>query len=234
MVIQHLTFIQLLNRGQAVRLCYDATSHHTQEVGIGDMQMNRPASPLGARPAHSLGPTLRRLRKQNGLSLKALAERAGCSESMLSKIETGHANPSLTTLHRIVAGLGISMAALFEAQASATDIVFKQGTRPMLEIDSRRGKSISLEQLIPNGSEHLLQANIHIVHPSGASEGEISHEGEEAGYVLEGEVELVVNGRSYHLEPGDFFVFPSHLPHGYRNAGTKTARILWVNTPVTF
>lgn len=199
------------------------------------MQSERqPAPPCSTRSKNSLGPTLRRLRKQNRLSLKALADHADCSESMLSKIETGHANPSLATLHRIVAALGTSMAALFEAQDSSAGIVFKHGTRPTLEIDSTRGKSISLEQLIPDGSEHLVQANIHIVHPSGASEGEISHEGEEAGFVLEGQIELTVNGQVYHLAPGDFFVFPSHLAHGYRNQGTAIARILWVNTPATF
>ncbi|MGL6021122.1 MAG: cupin domain-containing protein [Gibbsiella quercinecans] len=67
-----------------------------------------------------------------------------------------------------------------------------------------------------------------------ASDGQIEHHGEEMGYVLEGELELHLGEDIWHLEPGDSFYFPSHVPHGYRNPGTVVARVLWVNTPVTF
>ena len=55
----------------------------------------------------------------------------------------------------------------------------------------------------------------------------IQHEGEEFGYVLEGEIELNVAGRPYRLNKGDTFHFRSERAHSYRNVGRKKARVLW-------
>jgi quercetin dioxygenase-like cupin family protein len=72
------------------------------------------------------------------------------------------------------------------------------------------------------------------VEPGGASDGKISHEGEELGYVIEGHLELTVDDHHAILGPGDSFFFSSQRPHGYRNAGNTTVKIIWVNSPPTF
>ena len=54
------------------------------------------------------------------------------------------------------------------------------------------------------------------------------------GYVLQGELELQVNGQFFDLKEGDSFYFRSDLPHGYKNPGSKVARVIWINTPPTF
>lgn len=200
------------------------------------MQDVREAPATAAKPGPDavLGRRLRRIRRHAGLSLRELGRRVGCSESLLSKVETGHANPSLTMLHRIVAALDISVAALFGDEADDDQVVYRRGQRPRISVDSTRAENIVLERLIPDTGSHLLQANVHIVRPHGGSRGEITHEGEEVGYVLDGTIELTVGGRIYRLTAGDSFVFRSEVPHGYRNLGDTTARILWVNTPTTF
>ncbi|MEL6337206.1 MAG: cupin domain-containing protein, partial [Pseudomonadota bacterium] len=73
-----------------------------------------------------------------------------------------------------------------------------------------------------------------IVAAGGRSDGVISHLGEEVGFLLEGELELEVDGQRYQLRPGDSFYFSSDRPHGYRNLSSTEARVLWVNTPPTF
>ncbi|MCY1246279.1 HTH-type transcriptional regulator PuuR [compost metagenome] len=80
----------------------------------------------------------------------------------------------------------------------------------------------------------LLQANIHVVWPGGSSDGQIEHQGEEVGYVIEGQLELMLGDDVYLIGPGDAFTFSSQVPHGYRNAGDVVAKILWVNSPATF
>ena len=106
--------------------------------------------------------------------------------------------------------------------------------RPVLVTDSlRTGKGIQMERLIPYSREHLLQGNIHLIAPGGGSEP-ISHAGEESGYVLEGEIELVIDGKKMRAKSGDSFHFRSELPHAYRNVGRKPACVLWINTPPTF
>lgn len=54
------------------------------------------------------------------------------------------------------------------------------------------------------------------------------------GYVLEGEIALNLGEQTWTLSAGDSFYFPSNVPHGYRNTGATVAKVLWVNTPVTF
>ena len=184
--------------------------------------------------AQSLGARLRHRRKLLGLTLSAVAKSAGCSESMISKIETDSVSPSLTMLRRVATALDTNVAKLF-AEAASEGIVSRRGERPRIDTDSlRRGDAISLERLIPYQEGTLLQANIHIIGPGGQSDGLITHIGEEMGYLLEGALELTVDGRQYLLNPGDSFHFASDLPHGYRNPGPVEARVLWVNTPPTF
>jgi transcriptional regulator with XRE-family HTH domain len=189
-------------------------------------------SPAAPQAAH-VGATLRARRRAMALTLDQVATRAGCSESMLCKIETGKVNPSITLLRRLAEALSVNIAALFDDQGPS-DIVQRAGTRPRLGADPARGGGNTLERLVPHGPGVALQADIHTIAVGAASDGLISHAGEEMGYVLDGTVELLVEDRRWRLEPGDSFHFRSERPHGYRNVGTVPARILWVNTPPTF
>jgi transcriptional regulator with XRE-family HTH domain len=187
----------------------------------------------GKQPA-AIGIRLRHARMVRGMTLKVLADEAECSESMLSKIENDKAAPSFGTLHRIATALGTNISELYAAPNIGERIVSHASERPVLVTDNlRTGKGIELERLIPYSREHLLQGNIHRIEPGGGSEA-IVHAGEEIGYVLEGEIELVIDGRKHRAEAGASFHFRSELPHSYRNVGAKIARVLWISTPPTF
>jgi len=178
-----------------------------------------------------MGNRLKELRKRRGLRLNAVAEMAGCSESMLSKIENNKGNPSLNLLHRIAEALGVSISNLF-VEEEDEPVVRRAGERPIITVSGRQG--ISIEALISNRTDTVLQAHIHIVAPGGCSHRAISHEGEEVGYLLEGELELEVDGQVHQLAAGDAFYFRSEREHRYRNPGATEARVLWINTPPTF
>lgn len=182
-----------------------------------------------------LGTRLKLSRQTRGLTLKALAAAANCSESLLSKVENGKVSPSLPMLHRLVEVLGTNIGWMFEESDGEEGIVFRTGTRPLIALDPlRRGEGISLERVIPYSPGHLLQCNIHHIEAGGESAGPIQHAGEEVGYVLEGSIELMVGEKTFRLSPGDSFVFDSEVPHWYRNVGNERASIFWVNTPATF
>ena len=138
-------------------------------------------------------------------------------------------------LHRLVGALDVNIGWMFEEADDAEGVVFRAGARPVILLDPlRQGEGISLERVIPYSSGHLLQCNIHRIQEGGASDGAISHVGEEVGYVIAGDIELKVEDRAFELHPGDAFVFRSELPHSYRNIGRGPASIFWVNTPPTF
>lgn len=182
-----------------------------------------------------LGIRLKLARQLRGMTLRALADSVGCSESLLSKLENGKTSPSLPMLHRLVEALDTNIGWMFEEVDSEEGIVFRAGSRPVITLDPlRQGEGISLERVIPYSPGHLLQCNIHRIEEGGESAGAIRHVGEEVGYVLTGDIELMVEDRAFQLHPGDTFVFRSELPHSYRNIGKGPASIFWVNTPPTF
>ena len=178
-----------------------------------------------------IGRRIRNLRHIKGLTLKDLAERTSCSESMLSKVENGKAQVSLTLLHRIVHSLDITITALFSESREDQGVVTRAKDRSTFRIDANGSR---LERLVPANLGHLLEGNLHILAPGGGSDGVLTHEGEEVGYVLSGSLELTVSGTPYLLSTGDSFVYRSEEPHSYRNPGTATTRVLWVSTPPTF
>lgn len=182
-----------------------------------------------------LGVKLKHARRLRGLRLKELAQAVGCSESFLSKVENDKVRPSLQMLHAIVSSLDTSIGELFSSSATEKNRVMRLRDRPVIETSSpRKSPGITIENLVPSATLDLLYGSIHVVEPGGSSAGMIAHQGEELGYVLQGELELTIEDTSYHLHEGDSFFFQSSLPHGYRNPGEITAKIIWVNSPPTF
>ena len=213
-----------------------ATARDLRSLKAVDARPARPAPPPDTAPEEAqMGARLRRLRRIAGLRLKDVAVQAECSESMLSKIETGQVSPSINTLHRIARALGTSIGELFAEPDHGAPFVARAGRRPTLvRHPLRHGDGITLESLTPFEIGGRLQGQIHVIEPGGASDGMIRHEGEEVGYVIEGSLELTVDDQRAVLHAGDSFFFSSQRPHGYRNAGAGRVRIVWVNSPPTY
>ena len=172
-----------------------------------------------------IGARLKHARMVRGFTLKKVADAAKCSESFISKLENDKASPSFTMLHRLTAILGANVAALF-ASDEVGNVVSQRGARPVILTDRLRiGKGIRLERLIPYSRSYLLQGNIHHIATGGGSDGNIVHSGEEVGYVLDGEIELTVDGRHYRAKAGELFSFPlgaaAWLPQRRRQAGSR-------------
>jgi transcriptional regulator with XRE-family HTH domain len=195
------------------------------------MNMNAAAATAVKPAAESLGQRVRYARQRQRLTLAAVAEQIGCSESLLSKIERDRITPTLPTLFKLAEALGTSVAALFSDQQKTKVVIYHQGERPELVLGSKGGEEADtkFERIIPYVDGRLLDANVHVVPPGGGSSGAYSHLGEEVGFVMEGFIELSVDGCINLLKPGSSFFFNSSLPHSYRNIGTETAKILWVN-----
>ena len=62
----------------------------------------------------------------------------------------------------------------------------------------------------------------------------LSHDGEEGGVIVQGQVEITVGDRVKVLGPGEAYYFESRTPHRFRNVGGDDAIIVSANTPATF
>jgi transcriptional regulator with XRE-family HTH domain len=182
-----------------------------------------------------VGVRLRHARMTRRMTLRELAEKAGCSESLLSKIENGRALPSFGTLHRIIGVLGLTMGQLFVKTDGPFGIVSRAGERQALAFHPlRTSVGVIFEQLVPSNQGSLLEGSIQTIAPGAGGDTLITHAGEEVGYVIEGTIELTVDKTTYVLNAGDSCSFRSELPHGLRNPGPNPARVIVINTPPTF
>ncbi len=185
------------------------------------------------RPA--VGKRVRYLRRVKRMTLNDLAHAAGCSVSLLSRVENDVVTPSLSTLHRLCHALDTSVSALLTEPDNLDAVVYGPSSRPThARIEAVEGDGSSAESLVPFADTRLLEGLL-INLPAGRKFcGPFEHHGEEVGYVLEGQLELVVNRRTYVVKTGDSFFFRSDQPHLYRAKGKRRCRVIWINTPPTF
>ena len=71
--------------------------------------------------------------------------------------------------------------------------------------------------------------------PGGGGSFEVApHNGEEFGYVMEGTVSLVTDGKRNVLRKGETFYLHGRTFHTLKNEHKTTAKVLWVSTPPLF
>ena len=189
------------------------------------------AAPAAGRDLQ-IGARVKHARILAGIRMRELAEKIGCAESSISKIENGRVVPSVPMLQRIVEALGRDLASFFGTDPTSPGIVQRAGQRVVTKVDPiRDGKGISYERMVSFARGNLLEANIHVIEPGGGRTDRVTHPGETLGYVIAGSIELTIEDTPYLLSAGDSFSYRNHLTSSYRNPGAIAARVLWVNTP---
>lgn len=178
----------------------------------------------------AVGERIRLLRKVRGRSLKEVAERSGLSVGFLSQIERGLSSASIRALARIADALEVGIADVFP-----TDVGMDDAQRITARMAERKRVTLAdtgmvKDLLTPFAQIPRLDIYILTLEPGGNSGDEAyGHYGEEAGYIMEGGLELVVDGKKYILGEGDSFRFSSNRPHRFSNPGDRIAKALWVN-----
>lgn len=171
---------------------------------------------------------VRELREARGWSLDALAERSGVSRSNISLIERGRSSPTATVLDRLSAGLGVTLASLFEdaagrdAQASPLARVADQPlwTDPASHY-VRRNVSPALRsplQLV----DVIFPAGQRVAYETGARDAEVHQQ----VWMIEGVMELTVGETLWRLEAGDCLAMRLDRPIVYRNPSARPSRYL--------
>jgi transcriptional regulator with XRE-family HTH domain len=175
-----------------------------------------------------LGATIRNLRTRSGFSQRALALEAGVSNGTISLIENHKLDPTVGQLKKILTALNISMADFFEANNKPVEAHFFTAD-DLVEIG--RGE-ISYKLISRSGTDQTLQIMSEVYAP-GTDTGPtmLSHDGEEGGIIVSGELEVFVLDRKRTLLAGDAYQFPSHLPHRFRNTGQVECRLITACTP---
>jgi transcriptional regulator with XRE-family HTH domain len=173
-----------------------------------------------------IGERLRALRHEQGLSIRALAEKCGISINTLSLIENNRTSPSVHTLTLLAVGLGIPLVALFEQEKHEQQLVYQQaGKRTMVRFPHGTVERLG-EGLPPLGAEPIL------VTLEADQENEASHNGREFIYCLEGKATCLIAGQAYPLFPGDSLLFDAGVPHRWVNSQSEPSRLLVLFCPM--
>jgi transcriptional regulator with XRE-family HTH domain len=197
---------------------------------------------MAAPGVERLGTRLREERERRGMSVRGLAREVGVSASMVSQIETGKAQPSVSTLYAITTALGITVEDVFTPGAvarapSERDEVLEtlRGHRlgPLVHPDQRRVLQLDSGvtwELLGDLPRHTVDFLLVTYEPGGSSSssgGLMRHPGSEYGHLLSGELMLTLGFEEMVLRPGDSICFDSATPHRYRNEGGVPAVGVW-------
>ncbi|GGA91251.1 helix-turn-helix domain-containing protein [Ornithinibacillus halotolerans] len=177
----------------------------------------------------NIGIKIRELRTEKNMSLKELAELSNCTPSFISQIERDVANPSINTLKKISEVLRVPLVSFFEEPTQQReDFIVKKGDRIKLHSPSEKSEVYLLS---PSHIKKDIEMHMIIIEPGGRSDQLYVNETEEVGYILEGELTLLLGDESYEVEAGDSIYFPGSLPHGWVNESNARAVTLWAASP---
>jgi len=162
-----------------------------------------------------VGPRLRRLRTQRGITLTALAETTGISKSTLSRLESGQRRPSLELLLPIAQAHQVPLDELVGAP---------QVGDPRVRLVARQANGRTVLPLTRHAGS--LQA-WKVVIPADQTEPDLRvHEGYEWLYVLSGQLRLVLAEHDFLLRAGEAAEFDTRLPHWFGSVGEHPVEIL--------
>ncbi|MFI5662791.1 helix-turn-helix domain-containing protein [Streptomyces sp. NPDC051684] len=174
-----------------------------------------------------IGNRIRELRKAQKMTVRELAAAAGVSTGLVSQVERGLTDPSLETLRRLSAALGLPLFDLFRQDEAEEVAVVRRERR--IQVRSPQG---GIEYTRVSAGSARLEVLEGTLEPGGASSEErFSHASEECVLLLSGSLVVEAGDGRHELGPGDSCTFDSRVPHRYVNEGEEAARFLVSVTP---
>ena len=169
------------------------------------------------------------------MTLRELAERTGLSQPYLSQLEKGIAAPSIVTLYALSEVFGVPPGDFLEDRhvprsADGEFALWVTDPDDRQRVDVSGGRFEPAENLIPGGIGAGFEAYIHTFRPGDEDREWFEHPGQDFIYVLEGSVELQIQGRDgVRLRRGQSVLHSGEVAHRCRAAGDETARIILVS-----
>ena len=164
-----------------------------------------------------IGQALRRLRREQGLTVTELAAISDLSSGMISRIENGQVSPSLTTLDALAEGLQVPLMALFSDTGSNSDVHYVPA-----------GAGLASKRITPGHSHDYTLLGKHVDRNASFESVRVTmrrdqsgdlpryqHEGYVFLYVVSGQARYVCGGEVFDMAPGVSLSFDGKLPYGF-------------------
>ncbi|MFX0577256.1 helix-turn-helix domain-containing protein [Nocardia nepalensis] len=165
----------------------------------------------------AVGPRLRALRRDRGITLADLAATTGISESTLSRLESGQRRATLELLLPLARIYDVPLDDLVGAPRTGDPRIHLKPIRRFgmifVPLSRRPGGVHAFKMIIPAS-------------PAPLEPTPQTHDGFEWLYVLNGRLRLVVGERDLNLPPGEAAEFDTSLPHWLGSADGGTVELL--------
>lgn len=175
-----------------------------------------------------IGLKIKELRTLRGLTQEELANRCELTKGYISQLENDLTEPSISTLEIILLALGSNFSEFFSKEKEEQIIFSKDDYFEKIEEGQKT------KWLVVNSQKNEMEPILVELSKGSQTEKDLPHEGEEFGYVLQGNVELVIGKNTYKCGKGETFYFVSNKTHYIKNISEGESRIIWVSSPPNF
>lgn len=173
-----------------------------------------------------IGKRIKEIRLQQGLTQEELADRCELSKGFISQIEHDSTSPSISTLVDILTALGTSLDQFFQRE-KREQVVF--GDDDMFIKEEEHSK---ITWLVPNAQKNEMEPILIELDVQGSTNSYDPHEGELFGYVIQGEIVLVLGDKRMAVKAGESFYILEPVRHHIE--AVKKSKFIWVSTPPMF
>lgn len=177
----------------------------------------------------NIGKKIRRLRTLCGLTQEELADRCELTKGFISQVENNNTSPTIVTLNDILLALGTNLSDFFKDKEDNEKIVFNSLDYIVKQTDEQE-----ITWLIPNSQKNDMEPVITNINPKSETPLDDPHEGQEFGYVLEGEIVLVIDSKEYLCKSGESFYYNTDKSHYIKNKTNDNAKVIWISSPPNF
>ncbi len=203
-----------------------------------------------------LGSKIRAERNKRRFTLEAVSKKTGLSRSLISQVERGKTEPSITTLKKIAAAFGFSVVNFFSNNTHAVThngwdypqsppekhSVPREYIKKVQVVHADRRKRFALPgskvvyDLLTPDMNRQMESLYMVVKPGETSGDEpmVDFLGEKMGLVLKGVLEITVGDEVFLLDEGDCIYYPANVPHSWRAVEGESIEVVWVLTPPSF
>lgn len=180
----------------------------------------------------NLGKKIQDIRNRKNISIRKLAAASGLTASMISQIENGMVNPSISTLRSISTVLETPLYRFFKEDTDSA-VVVTPDTRKTL--GNKLEPSVVYELLTPNTLGDIEFCMMIVPAKSFSNQKLNSHIGEETAFFYQGEeVDLNIEGVHYTLHHEDSIRIPAGSMHRWYNPTEQPVQVVFAVTPPSF
>lgn len=175
-----------------------------------------------------LGIKIKSLRLQCNLTQEELADRCELTKGYISQLENDLTSPSIATLVDILNALGSDLKEFFN-ETIEDQFVFTED-----DFIVKDNEDHQITWLVPNSQKNEMEPILVTINPHTKLYEDRPHEGEEFGYVIEGNIVLHIGKKTLKVAQGNSFYYPAARVHFLENTSDKIAKVIWVSSPPTF